>query len=421
VGSIFDPTNLRVEDYMQMHSVKQLERECPHHDRPIISLERDCPDLLRRRFAVGFYSCPHQGGNRLHHFLNAFAWAIATNRTLLWKYYDYDTCQKVGKQYDRRICSQTKTRASCEHVLELADWIPSLDDWSFASGTNWSKVSFWSTHYPPAENETRKKHPWHERDTKYAGIDKDVRPLLDFGQLLGQDFRDLFSKEKREYLLHTSEARNIAHELLGDDNIMFSGHYLYGMLFEAAFSFAPSLLSSIETQTPHHHHVNNETTIAIHSRHASTRDDGSMVAKEVACLHKMLNNTQQRRPCRVYIMSDRPVTVDKITHAATDRGCRVSTMNHLKDKREKSFSWEHGPFAGAAWFRDLALASQARHALIGTRRSSTMLLAELIVFNKVKDDQLQAGQYGDEPFVFCDYERDCKCSTVVDSGSQPKE
>jgi hypothetical protein len=118
-------------------------------------------------------------------------------------------------------------------------------------------------------------------------------------------------------------------------------------------------------------------------------------------------------------MSDRPVTVAKIAQAATDRGCHVSTMNHLQGNREESFSWEHGPFAGAGLFLDLALASRARHGLVGTRRSSTMLLAELIVYNKVKE--LQRGRYGDEPFVFCDYERDCKCSTVVDSSSQLNE
>ena len=116
--------------------------------------------------------------------MSAMAWAITTNRTLLWKYYDYDTCREVGKDYDGRICSSMGTREACEKVLQLASWIPSYDDWSFASG-KWAEASFWSTHYPPAKNETRRKHPWHEDDVKHAGIDTDEGRIIDFGQLLG--------------------------------------------------------------------------------------------------------------------------------------------------------------------------------------------------------------------------------------------
>lgn len=38
--------------YIQMHSIEQLEQECPSHGRGHVSLETDCPDLARRRFAV---------------------------------------------------------------------------------------------------------------------------------------------------------------------------------------------------------------------------------------------------------------------------------------------------------------------------------------------------------------------------------
>ena len=42
-----------LEQYIQWHSVDSLRRD-PHH----------------RKFAVAFYSCPLQAGNRMHHFFN---------------------------------------------------------------------------------------------------------------------------------------------------------------------------------------------------------------------------------------------------------------------------------------------------------------------------------------------------------------
>ncbi len=43
-------------------------------------------------FLLGVYSCPHQIGNRMHEFLNAFAAAVITNRTLIWKFCDRQGC-----------------------------------------------------------------------------------------------------------------------------------------------------------------------------------------------------------------------------------------------------------------------------------------------------------------------------------------
>ena len=91
-------------------------------------------------------------------------------------------------------------------------------------------------------------------------------------------------------------------------------------------------------------------------------------------------------------------------------GCNVTIANHAKFGLGQSFSLEHGPYAGAGLFLDLVLASRARHGLIGTRRSSTMLLAELIAFDKVNEGT-DSGKA--EPYVFCDYEKDCDCTTVV--------
>jgi hypothetical protein len=148
--------------------------------------------------------------------------------------------------------------------------------------------------------------------------------------------------------------------------------------------------------------LNDETTIAIHSRHSKNSDNGSNVDREIKCLQKML--LRASRPCRVYAMSDRPGALMGILDAATEMGCAVSITNHSKFGLGQSFSLEHGPYAGAGLFLDLLLASKARHGLIGTRRSSTMLLAELIAFDKVNEG-MNSGSEGS--YVFCDYEKEC--------------
>jgi len=398
----YDPQQVLAR-YKEQHSVDQLKRECPRISQDHVHLDKHCPQIQQRRFAVAFYSCPHQAGNRLHHFMNNMAWAIATNRTLLWKYYDDKTCRAVGQHYAKSICYKTGTKEQCDEILHLAEWIPSFDEWfpllHLGSG---AEAPYYSTHYPPTT--TNEKHPFYKDDVKHAGIDKSDIRLLNFGQLLGQDFRSLHTKKTREYLLHTNEARMTAHELLGEGEILQAGDYLYGMLFHAAFSLSESLLSAVNSNVAATLPYSDETTIALHSRHSQVKDDGSQVNQEVQCLQHMLRDVQG--PCRVFVMSDRPKAVHGISTAVAEMNCTVTTFQHKQDNSNtinSSFSKEHGPFAGAGFFLDLALASKARHGLVGTRRSSTMLLAELIAF--------QNGMNGD--YRFCNYEKKCSCTTVM--------
>ena len=57
----------------------------------------------KRSFAVAVYACPTQIGNRLHEFLNAFAGAVVSNRTVLWKYCDRHNCQQSQSLCDPLI------------------------------------------------------------------------------------------------------------------------------------------------------------------------------------------------------------------------------------------------------------------------------------------------------------------------------
>jgi hypothetical protein len=104
-----------MEQYIQWHSVDALRRDPARNDG-------------RRKFAVIFYSCPLQAGNRIHHFLTGLYWSIVTNRTVLYKYWDRDTCARYGGVAPW-ICRDANTESDCEATLARAPWIPSLRDW----------------------------------------------------------------------------------------------------------------------------------------------------------------------------------------------------------------------------------------------------------------------------------------------------
>lgn len=290
-----------------------------------------------RRFAVGYYSCPFQAGNRLHHFMNALVWAVVTNRTILWKYYDMETCQRVGRNYDRSICFKTGTQESCNGVLPLRDWIPSYDKWAPLLGLSYpSEVSFWSTHSPiSASNSSKAFKVRKKRDEKAARIASEPSPidlsteyLLDFGQLLGNEAAILESERNREYLLHSINSRTTAERLLSASN-----KFLYGLLFERLFSFNDGLVRAV--------HLAPNTTlgvrsVAVHSRHSNESDDGTNTDREIDCLKKVL--PRSNHPCVVYIMSDRPASIERIKNAAQGMNCTPFLPQHSKGL---SFRKEH--------------------------------------------------------------------------------
>lgn len=94
-----------------------------------------------RSFVVGYYSCPIQAGNRLHDFWNSLIVAIVTNRTLLWKYNDPETCFRAHIGYDTNPCEISNHEQDCSRVLKRASWIPSYDEWATISSASSSSSS----------------------------------------------------------------------------------------------------------------------------------------------------------------------------------------------------------------------------------------------------------------------------------------
>jgi hypothetical protein len=143
----------------------------------------------------------------------------------------------------------------------------------------------------------------------------------------------------------------------------------------------------------------------LHSRHMRQADNGSDVQNEIKCLDYLLGTRENDKvPCTVYIMSDRPNTIENLRPYLLQRDCKVvvAAQPDAPVVKDNDLA-EHGPFAGAGFFRDLVVVSQARSAFIGHTRSSSALVDELIEYDRrnnawVIEDELL------DPLTRCDTE-----------------
>lgn len=231
---------LRLHDYIRQHSD--------------LALRSDPEDALeRRRYAVAYYSCPHQAGNRLHHLFNSVLWSIVLNRTVLVHYYTREACEAAGAGYDSGICRHANRQRDCDPVLRRHSWVPMYDEWkdrlglpritqrqlqkpmhstdvevngrpTLFNGSVILHLDYWSTRGPSG---TSSRNPWRSNYQAYLKIDSRLAgvKIVDFPQMLGQDARLLIRPGNREQILATDEARDRARDLLS-----LGPDYLYGMV-----------------------------------------------------------------------------------------------------------------------------------------------------------------------------------------------
>jgi len=374
-----------MDTYMQQHSNQQLLQEVNDCQKNFTGNPKDCPALAERKFMVAYYSCPNQGGNRMHHFLNAMFWGIVSNRTVLWHYYDKETCQDIGAAHNPKLCDMVETEEYCSQILQRADWIPSAEKWTRTLNLSSPELaSWWSTHLPPRKDKTtgelidnrskfiKKRHPWHDGDEKYTGIDVYSQRVLRAGQQHSWEASMLMKEENRRYLLNTTQAQQRAEDLLSLDLPFF-----YGMLFDHSFSYTPAMRPDSKIIAD----STKMTTIGLHSRHALITDDGSDVTAEKKCLVELLDG--QEGPCAVYIMSDRDATVkllkNHVEHVLMCDAIVDSTPNNDNTTTNaagfQGVLAEMGSNPGGFW-KELALVSSARYGFIGLKRSSSHLLQE---------------------------------------------
>ena len=327
-------------------------------------------------FAVGHYRCPHQAGNQLHSFLNQLLWAILTDRTFLWHYSDYDWCMRGHQVLGKVACEHPSALADCDRVLTRASWIPAYDDvlpndasmLLYDMDANW-----WKTHDPfrPQDPDIR-VHRLPDSSSDESSNNNNPHTTTTIHRIVRYPTMILPLKgfafaAPHDPLLRTPRAKQL-------ETILYSrgASYLYGMLLEHVFAIRDQPPPTVDPDA---------FSIALHSRHRWHSDTGADLRREIRCLHQLLTHRAKHQACQVVVLSDRVATLQGLqSYLPQQLNCSMLVASH-ETNSTSSFSHEHGPFAGAGFFTDLALASQVKDGVVTTgQRSSSMLLAERLVY-----------------------------------------
>jgi hypothetical protein len=373
--AVLEPIQV-LRQYQKEHSNQALQQE---YDFAVFDVDVDVEVAMYsdRKFLVVYYYGPDRAGNMLHNFFNSIIWAVVTNRTVLWEYY-----------VDRPHANSVE---DCEQYLQRRSWLPSYKEWS------------------------RTLH-------LTAPVPVRVRDMLSSSAqvVLAPQIRDIFpNNEKMDrvkwsddpaHLLRQKHPRTtVVKEWLfafaNNNKIVIATErfrrlytrglvFLYGMLFRACFTIAVNITATITDTAGRPSPKQNDISIALHSRHPVAADDGSYITDEIACLQKLLPVNNSSTPCWVYLMSDRPRTLELLSSWLLARNCTpvVSSTGTSIDTLtpQPPRANEHGPRAGAGFLEDLVMASAARTGFIGVEarqeglpaRSSTALVLEKIEYDR---------------------------------------
>jgi hypothetical protein len=357
-----------MEQYKSWHSVEALKQSLSSSDDA---------DLKKRRYAIGFYSCPQQLGNRMHQFMNSLLWAILTNRTLLVKYYDYETCQLFNgtpfhiEGFDDLTCNDYNNQErDCNAFLQTSSWLPKFEEWApilFESSSSSfaqpqlaplsslpveqtaesllpmllkehvKELHFWTTRPKRMPIWVVREHPWQDSYKQFAGLDnRRDYSLVSFPRMVGPILKFAIGQPgDLSYLLHTSFGREIARKLLpqtawklrpGVSQATQASHelFVYGMLFRKSFVMVEESLIQIQQQNKGGIATSNNDTsivsVGLHSRHAFDHSHRTerrclrVVLDAVFAQYSHTHNGTVPSSCSIYLMSDRPSAVQELSH-----------------------------------------------------------------------------------------------------------
>lgn len=372
------------QEWKRYHSVDALRRN-PHN----------------RSYIVGYYSCPRQVGVQFNDFLNSLLQAVISNRTFLYEYSNFAGWNSAG----------VNTPEACHRLVERATWIPSYTEWKKKINLPNVVMSF-ATNIDP-----HNKTVMFEKVDRGETVHEDVShiPVLTPERTWGTSsvtevspgVLKLDNHYASTYFGQMYNIPNLARTQIVRQLYSEGVSFLYGMMLHEVFPFTKEVLDAVQHDLEPPKGINpmEEVSIAVHSRHPQSTQDGKDVSKEVRCLDYILNNLRSRdtKPCALYVMADRDATIELLTKYAASRQCRVvkASTQHVHRINDTSKTAEHGPFAGAGYFLDLAVVSHARTAIVATRRSSSALVDELIEYHRRMEAWESKSQRLSEPIIRC--------------------
>jgi hypothetical protein len=256
------PPQQVLKDYQQWHSRQALEQ-----------------NSQGRKFQVVYYSCPQAAGNLLHDVFNQVLVAVALNRTMLWKYNDPQTCNATRKGFGGLVCLKANTEADCARSLQRADWLPTWDEWA-------PKLLDNTTHLPVRNPKVHTLSDWQDAP---AIAHKPMVYQTKLAQWNSRQMPFLTTNNSSQYILQQLYASGV--------------DFLFGLLFLELLPFQPTIYPPeyASMSTPLHHRQRVGKTYAIHSRHFTSTDDGSVIRHESQCLRELLRK-DDAMPCTVYIL-----------------------------------------------------------------------------------------------------------------------
>ena len=372
-----DPV-IAFEEWKSQHSVQALQNDRNHL-------------LQDRKFIVANFGCPMQLGIQSTDFVDSLLIAIATNRTLLFRYGGIFKWIKEGQN----------SYENCTRILQPADWMPVYEDYQHLLVDDDGEQH----EIYQIERET-----FSDRDKQkvlHTNVDRGERVHSDISEHVvvqmprlwtlapstgaWQGLTDLRNKYASAYIsemfgLPPLQLQEHVRKLYREDI-----YFLYGMLFWRSFSLTDELIESVsESIIPTN---SSFFSIAVHSRHASISDDGTNVDSELNCIHQFLDKfNTEGKPCQTFLMSDRPVTVEAITERVqAETSCSVHHVQEYKRFAVGNGNTEHGKFAGAGFLQDLYIVGVARDGFVRRRRSSTSFVASYMEYHRRMDDWNASG------------------------------
>jgi hypothetical protein len=335
---VLDPVHV-FEEWKSYHSAEAL---------------RKSPLLKDRKFIIAEFQCPHQAGILAAKYASQLLMAVVTNRTLLFRYHGFAAWENRGMS----------TEEVCYSLVRRADWIPLYDEFKHHLPANTTATAVNTTSFfAKTFRDSVDQGYYHGKP-----VTEDISAeLLVYGERFGTnyacDYTNLYLSTfiTDAFGFDTPVREQGRVQKLYKEGIMF----LYGMLFFESFPFTDKLLESVREYmvVPDASVV----SIGIHSRHSSDSDDGTNVSGDTKCIDTLMKTGLEQdrgRSCRVYMMSDRQVTIDKVSVYAQEKyNCSIVTVrNRPAVSNASQFKFEHGANAGVGYFQGTYFCSRASSA-----------------------------------------------------------